>query len=115
MKQFFQIKKLLSYLMKFKKIHRRYPDTGWDFKAIELVLEAGQTAYVFNHLNNKGKFTKSLEVFKGDNYFGNGQRSWSRHYDYDKIPKTLMDILKLLETKHEETEWDDTSEYLNEN
>ncbi|MEK6882605.1 MAG: hypothetical protein AABY22_23490 [Nanoarchaeota archaeon] len=93
---------------KIQKIHRRYPDTKWDYKALSCRTNRNgkPTDIIFFTLKNKGKSSKGVEVYSGKNYIVNSSSpSYSRKYNLDKVPGDISPIVDDLKSKHSKTSW----------
>lgn len=101
-----------------EKIHRRYPGSQWDYKAISCIILSQnnkKTNVVYYMLKNKGKNSEGVEVFSGKNYIvGSSDPSHSRKYDMDKIPENIKSVVHELKSIHKRTTWS-TKKYVNEN
>lgn len=94
--------------MNTKVIHRRYPDSDWDFKAIQTIINDNGTKrmIVFYTLKNKGKSKKGVEIYSGGNYIvGSKDRSSSRSYQYPDYPVKYKSIVEELKKVHAKTKW----------
>lgn len=92
----------------FKKYHRKYPDVGWQYKAISIkTIDDGKTKeIIYYELNDKGRQTKGIEIYQGSNYIvGSKNRSYSRSYKLQKVPDKYKMIVKQLIKKHKSTIW----------
>ncbi len=95
---------------KVTKIHRRYPDTKWDYKALSCRTKKNgkPTDIIFYTLKDKGKSSKGVEVFSGKNYIvGSSSPSYSRIFNLDKVPTDIKPIVEELKSKHSKTSWSD--------
>lgn len=54
------------FRMKYKKYHRRYPDSNWDYKAISTMVRNKEVIYYT--LKSNGKRSEGVEVYSGRNY-----------------------------------------------
>jgi hypothetical protein len=71
-----------------KKIHRRYPDRKWDYKALSL--RKNDRDIIYYNLKNGDRDSEGVEVFLGKNYIvGSNKPSHSNRYNLDRIPKPL--------------------------
>jgi hypothetical protein len=98
--------------METTKIHRKYGNPRWEYRAI-----CCQVINASNHLTdviyyeNTSKSIIGVEVYTGENYvLGARNRSWSRSYKMDKIPKKYIGLIKELKKIHAITEWSDEDE-----
>jgi hypothetical protein len=90
--------------MEFKKYHRRYPDTKWDYKAISTKIDGREI--IFYTLNNKGRRSQGVEMFQGSNYDPDSSaRSYSRRYSVSGVPSKYKKIVSTLRRKHRDTKW----------
>lgn len=97
-----------------KKIHRRYPDRKWDFRALSL--RKNDKDIIYYNLKNGNRNSEGVEVYSGKNYIvGSNQPSHSNRYDVDRVPKTLKNDVEILKKKHKESVWDNSDKYLDEN
>ena len=100
---------------KITKIHRKYPDSNWDFKALSLRMRDNGKAkdLVLYKLKNNGKKSQGVEIFSGSNYIvGSSDRSSSRRYAIKDVPSKYKDDVKKLMEKHRKTKWSN-KKYLN--
>jgi len=94
--------------IKISKIHRRYPDTKWDFKALSSrVRDEGKAKdIVLYKLKNKGKKSLGVEIFSGSNYIvGSNERSNSRRYTVSNVPSKYKKEVEALMKKHRKIKW----------
>lgn len=93
---------------KITKIHRRFPEHGWDYKALSTrVRNNGKVKeIIFHKLRNKGKKSVGVEIFSGSNYVvGSSDRSYSKGYPISRVPKKYKAVVRKLMTKHKKTKW----------
>ena len=101
--------------MGITKIHRKYPDNKWNFKALSLRINDDGKAkdLVLGKLISKGKKSTSVEVYSGSNYIvGSNERSSSRQYKLSEVPKKYKEDVKKLMEKHRKTKWSN-KKYIN--
>jgi hypothetical protein len=100
--------------MKYTITHRRYPNIGWDYKAITIRYDDKNLTYYT--LVNKGKKSEGLEVYQGYNYIvGDNGRSYSRRYTpLSKVPKKYEWLIPRLKKFHRKTKWS-RAKYVNKN
>lgn len=99
--------------MKFKKYHRKYPDTEWDYKAISTFVDGREIIYYV--LKSHGEDSSGIEIYGGRNYVvGSSDRAYSRTYLLDKVPPKYKKVVLLLMKKHSKTKWSNKS-YVNVN
>lgn len=94
--------------MEYKKYHRKYPDTKWNFKAISTkIRENGRIREVIYYkLIDKDKRSEGVEIYSGRNYIvGSSERSYSRRYSLQKLPEKYKKIVEKLIIKHKSTKW----------
>jgi len=90
--------------MEFKKYHRRYPDTKWDYKAISTRVDGKEIIYYT--LLDRGKKSQGIEIFQGSNYDPKSSaRSYSRNYKLGNVPSKYSKIVSALKSKHRTTSW----------
>jgi len=100
-----------------KKIHRRYPDSDWDYKAISTIFDDAGTKrdVVYYTLVNKGKKDSGVEIYTGSNYILDSKdKSTSRSYKLDKFPAKYKDVVSQLKKTHKSTKWS-SAKRVNEN
>jgi hypothetical protein len=91
-----------------KKIHRRYPDNKWDYKAVSVMqVKDGKPRDVnYYKLKDNGKKSEGVEVYSGKNYVvGSNEVSHSNRYDIDKVPNNLKPIVYNLKSEHNKIKW----------
>ncbi len=99
------------------KIHRRYPKTDWDYKAISTIMNDDGTKrnVIYFTLKQKGKKTEGVEVYTGANYIvGSKDKSSSRSYKFTEFPIKYKDTVTQLKAIHKGTKWS-SAKYINEN
>jgi RNA-splicing ligase RtcB len=93
------------------KIHRKYPSVNWEFKAISAKVDDNGVERELVYGVANGIF--SLEMYTGVNYIvGAKNKSRSRRYLMNEIPKKYKDIVEVLKKVHESTKWSD-DKYVN--
>ena len=86
------------------KLHRRYPDTKWDYKALSK--RVGNKEIYYYTLKNKNKKSKGVEIFSGKNYIvGTSAPSYSRRYNVSKVPKIHKKVVSNLMKQHKKVKW----------
>jgi len=93
---------------KITKIHRRYPDQKWDYKALfcRTDKKGKPTDIGFYKLKDKGKSSQGVEIYSGKNYIvGSEAPSYSRRYDINKVPNEIKSLINELKSKHTKTKW----------
>jgi hypothetical protein len=120
----FKFKELLTGItnssnMKTTKIHRKY--TNWEYRAISLttIIDEKQTNIIYgchkesDHL----PWTKTVELYRGPNFIRNSKDSnWSRCYnDLNSIPSKYLPYVDHLIETFNNTQFDESSNYINEN
>jgi hypothetical protein len=94
--------------MEYKKCHRKYPDSKWEYRAISTKIfdNNRKREVIYYTLIDKGKRSRGVELYSGENYVtGSDARSHSRRYSLSNVPSQYKDILKLLIKKHNSTKW----------
>ena len=95
--------------MKTKKIHRRYPDVDWDYKAIETIINDDGTKriIIYYTLKTKGKSKQGVEMYSTINYLTGSflHKNTSRNYPYTKYPSKYKSIVEELKKVHSKTKW----------
>jgi hypothetical protein len=94
--------------MTTKKIHRRYPDTDWDYKAISTIINDNglKRDVIYYTLTRSGKVKKGVEMYAGENYIvGSKDRSSSRSYLYPEFPAKYKKLVEDLKQVHSKTKW----------
>ena len=95
--------------MIFKKYHRRYPDSGWDYKAISTHVNGREI--IFYTLIKKGKHRRGVEIYNDDVTL----HSYSRHYaSLNSVPVKYKKIVLQLMRYYKSITWS-TFKYVNEN
>ena len=87
-------------------IHRNYPDTQWDYKAIEVKVE--NKLLYFTKVIDRGASRECVEIYSGPNYCGGKAftgHSYSRAYKMHEIPKKYTEIVEQLVALHERLDW----------
>jgi hypothetical protein len=90
------------------KIHRKYPERKWNYKALSArVDDHGKTRDVtFYELKDKGVKKVGVEVYAGRNYIvGSNEPSRSQSYPITKVPAKYKSIVKELRHEHRKTKW----------
>lgn len=97
-------------MIQYKIIHRRYPDSKWDYKAISTKI-FDPRSYRSNEIYyctviDKGKKRSGVEVYSGENYIlDSTDKSYSRSYSMKQIPDKYKLTVKELKRIHESTLW----------
>ena len=93
--------------MKTIKIHRKYQDGQWEYRAIAYqVLNSSNHMMDVIYYENPIESINGFEVYTGGNYvFGCKNRNWSRSYKMDNIPKVHQALVKKLKQIHADTDW----------
>lgn len=94
--------------MKTKKIHRRYPESDWDYKAIATRIDDNGTKrdVIYHTVKSKGKNSEAVEVYAGENYIlGSKDKSYSRKFEMSAIPTKYVSIVAELKKVHKGTKW----------
>lgn len=98
-----------------KKIHRRYPENNWDYKAYSTLVENGTVNLIYYTVIDNLEFRSGVEVYKGPNYIpGATGKNYSRNYDLKNVPKKYMNVLAELMGLHIKSHWS-KEERVNEN
>lgn len=85
-------------------IHRKYPDVGWEYRAVVFHLEGSNIIYYV--VIEKNVKTKGIEVYSGRNYVvGSSRNSYSRRYDVNDVPAKYKKYVKYLKSIHSKIEW----------
>lgn len=91
-------------MFKVKKIHRRYPENEWDYKAVESKVNGKRLIYYT--LKSHKKKSKGFEVYSGNNYdVDSSEPSYSRAYSTKELPEKYNQTAKILVEKHKVTKW----------
>ncbi len=86
------------------KIHRKYPERNWEFKAISTRIEGRDVIYYT--LTDNGKKSMGVEIYGGKNYIvGSDSPSYSRRYLISAVPKKYKKVVKQLQVRHRKTKW----------
>lgn len=94
-----------------KTIHRKYPDRNWEYKGISTIVKDCGIERELIYCEANG--IKSVEMYTGSNYIvGSKNRSYSRKYSMNEIPKKYKDIVKILVAVFNSMEWS-TEKYVN--
>lgn len=99
------------------KIHRRYPESDWDYRAISTIInDAGKKRNVIYYsLIQKTKKSEAVEVYTGENYIvGSKDKSSSRRYEMKDLPSKYKETVAELKKVHKKTKWS-SAKYVNEN
>ena len=97
--------------MKYKKYHRKYPTSKWEYKAISTKVDDKEI--IFYTLTAKGKKSKGVEIYQGRNYDPKSTaRSYSRRYTLQNLPDKYKSVVDALSKKHKATKWS-TKAYVN--
>lgn len=96
--------------MEFKKYHRRYPDSKWEFRAISTKVVDEQSyrmnEIIYYTVTDKGKKSRGVEVYSGENYIpDSSDRSYSRSYSISNVPSKYKSIVDELIRVHKATTW----------
>jgi len=90
--------------MGITKIHRKYPSTKWEFRALSKRVDGKDIIY--GEGKDRGKSFKGVEVYSGKNYIvGSSAPSYSRRYSVSKVPKIYRKEVAELKRKHNKTKW----------
>ena len=75
--------------MKFKKYHRKFPESRWDYRAVSTKIVDNRTKEIIYYtLVNKGKRSSGVEIYSGENYIiGSNVRSQSISYSIQSLPE----------------------------
>ncbi len=86
------------------KIHRRFSDRKWDYRAISARIEGRDVIYYT--LSNNGKKSMGVEIYGGRNYIVNSSSpSYSRTYLISSVPEKYKKVVKQLQLRHRKTKW----------
>ncbi len=96
--------------MEFKKYHRKYPDSKWEYKAISTKVTDEKTyrmnEIIYYTVIDKGKKRKGVEVYSGENYIlDSPDRSYSRSYSMENVPEKYQSIVDELIDVYNSTTW----------
>lgn len=89
-------------------IHRKYPDTKWEYRAIDgKISDNGKNkSLIFYTLVNKGVHSVGVEVYSGHNYIiGSDETSRGFRYNMSDVPRKYFDVVRILRRIHNETVW----------
>lgn len=103
--------------MRTEKIHRKYPENNWNYKAISTTVnDSGRERnIIYYNLIRGDKFKEGIEVYASSNYIVNSKdRSYSRSYTPENMPSKYREIVERLKSIHKESKWS-TLDYVNEN
>jgi hypothetical protein len=104
--------------MTTKKIHRRYPEVDWDYKAIETIINDNglKREVIYYTLKTKGKLKQGVEMYSGYEFLPGSflHKKSSRSYPYTKYPSKYKSIVEELKKVHSKTKWS-TAKKVNEN
>jgi hypothetical protein len=92
--------------MEVTKIHRIFDDKS-EYRAIS-ALAINESGYVVEIIYYEKPVNKTVgvELYTGENYlFGSKNRSWSRSYKMDKVPKKYLEMVKELKWHHNLADW----------
>lgn len=95
-------------IIKHTKIHRKYPKTKWEFRAIStrIIDDGKQKDFVYYNLNNNGTKSHGIEIYSGSNYIvGSSDPSHSRRYTLSNLPTKYANVLKITHIKYQEQHW----------
>lgn len=108
--------------MQTTKIHRRYPESGWEFRGIETLTtdEKGKKVNITYYTGkDRGKAFRAVEIASGYNYIvgtTRSDRSYSRRYTKTTaVPAKYRKIVAQLVKIHKRTKWNEGKGYLNMN
>jgi hypothetical protein len=92
-----------------KIIHRKYPDSKWEYKAISARvsdLNYRKNDVIFYTLSDHGKKSRGVEIYTGSNYIvGSSNRSYSMKYSVSSVPSKYKQIVNELIKIHRSTSW----------
>jgi hypothetical protein len=94
--------------MDVKKTQRRYPDIGWDYKAVSARIDdhGKERDVYFYKLKDKGTKKVGVEVYAGKNYIvGSNEHSHSQSYPMTRVPKKYKTLVNELKSKHSKMKW----------
>lgn len=96
----------MDITIKTDKIHRRYPESRWDYQAISTLVENGSTNLIYYTVQDNNVFKLGVEVYKGPNYISGATGSnYSRNYGLETLPKKYKDTVTKLAIVHSKTVW----------
>ena len=88
----------------YKKYHRKYPDVGWNYRAVSTKVDGKEL--IFSKVNDKGKHVERVEVYSGKNYDPSSSKpSYSRSYPASRVPDKYKPVVKELQKEHRKTKW----------
>ena len=90
------------------KIHRKYPDRNWEFKAISVRIDDNGTlrdiVYGLGKANRKP--FKGVEIYTGSNYIvGASNPSRSARYEISKVPSKYRNVVSYAMNLHKKQNW----------
>jgi len=100
-----------------KTIHRKYPDTKWEFRAISLRVDddGKMKDIVYGKSMDKGKKSKGVEIYSGSNYIaGSSSPSYSKRYSMKNVPEKYLSIVKKAQEIFQTVKWS-KEKYVNKN
>lgn len=105
--------------MKTTKIHRKY--TNWEYRAISLqtTIDEKLTTIIFgcHRESDSLPWSKTVELYRGPNFISESLDSnWSRCYNVlNSIPSKYLPYVNHLVETFNNTQFDQSSNYINEN
>jgi len=86
------------------KHQRRYPQVNWDYKAISMKIN--DKGIVREIIYGVANGIYSVEMYTGVNYIvGAKNRSRSRRYTLDNVPKKYESIVSVLKNEFDNAQW----------
>ena len=96
-------------ILKHKIIHRKYPEQGWEFKAICVHVKDDEKLkdVIYGTGIDKGKRFEGVEIYSGRNYVDESDDKvpYSKRYDVDKIPNKYAHIVRYAKSLHRKNKW----------
>jgi hypothetical protein len=108
---------MVNLLSNMVKIHRKYPDKKWEYRAISTRIKDNNIRkdVIYYTLNNNGKKSQGVEIYQGSNYIIDSSiKSYSRRYNLKDLPEKYKGVIKYAISVHNNISWSKEN-YVDEN